>query len=379
MYVFKVNPRWCCIAGDPSQGGGSNTAGNRGESSSRGGDGGGFGGGARGTGYTTNAGAGRMGYGKSPSEGGSFLSDLSRIGSYLGKTISNDLSMALEGVKGLPGEIADALGLGPKAKDQGTVDTAFGPMSTDMTAVNKPNVDPAKLGQALSGLGRLATNDEIDVVTDVMVEAGLISPSEKAALVGGKIAGQLVGTAVSPLAALAAQRLGVNMMNPAAQNTIGAFTDTIGGYVGRAANMASLDSIGRTGGISAPEGAVSGMMGGPGGTGGGGPGERQQGMLSGKGLYDSFTASLHRGMRPTAQNAGQGQRGPAPGVETGRGAARRMNSRAGGYETIEPGKAPMTSKQKGSRLGLGDYFTLTSKLGVGNEPLELRNRVLGGA
>lgn len=63
------------------------------------------------------------------------------------------------------------------------------------------------------------------------------------------------------------------------------------------------------------------------------------------------------------------------------GGERRINSRAGGFRTVAPDRAvPMGRQQQGSRLGLGDFFTLTdNQLGLGNESLELRERVLGGA
>lgn len=288
----------------------------------------------------------------------SFMQDLSNLGSYVGNTAMNALRSSFADVAGIPDQIAQALGLGPQPsgmRDMTKTDGPLGPM--DAQALGD-------LATAINNLGRSPTADEVGLVAGMMEEAGTLSAMDKFGMNMAQVPGQMVQMALNPMASMTAARAGIDLANPMTQKAIGSMTGAIGSMVTNNINAQSLMERATGTGIAAGNVATRNteMAGDRRGT-----GERVSGDRSGLGEFQMAGAALNRG--PGAVQQGSGKEA---------GATAKTADVTGAPGAAKPA-APMAKRQRGSRLGLSDYFTLTDNLGVGDESLELRNRVLGGA
>jgi len=305
---------------------------------------------------------------------GSFSKDLGHLGSYWGGTVKNAISQAISNVLGVPDKVASAFGFGPKAD---TVDTAFGPMSNDMVAgapadLGKTNV--AELAGALQNLGttRAITSDEVGLLSGIMEDQGMLDHMTKAGMNLSQVPGQMVSMALGPAVALGAMKMGMDLTNPVVQKAIGIGPDFLGSTLTNTINAQSLIERATGTGIAAGNVAtkaseMSNMAEHEVGRTGN---ERQPGQMSGLGKFQLAGAALNRGFSPTA-----GSNNPSGGsVKPQEPIGPDNKGNRDGKRAV-----PMAKRQRGSRLGLSDYMTLTNNLGVGDESVELRNRMLGGA
>lgn len=305
---------------------------------------------------------------------GSFSKDLGHLGSYWGGTVKNAISQAISNVLGVPDKVASAFGFGPKAD---TVDTAFGPMSNDMVAgapadLGKTNV--AELAEALQGIGqtRAITSDEVGLLSGIMEDQGMLDHMTKAGMNLSQVPGQMVSMALGPAVALGAMKMGMDLTNPVVQKAIGIGPDFLGSTLTNTINAQSLIERATGTGIAAGNVAtkaseMSNMAEHEVGRTGN---ERQPGQMSGLGKFQLAGAALNRGFSPTA-----GSNNPSGGsVKPQEPIGPDNKGNRDGKRAV-----PMAKRQRGSRLGLSDYMTLTNNLGVGDESVELRNRMLGGA
>jgi hypothetical protein len=305
---------------------------------------------------------------------GAFTNALNSIGSYWGKTAQWGINDMIGKVAGIPDKIAAALGFG---QTPDTVETAFGPMSRDMgvATLDIPEVSAAQLGTSLAGIAqtRLPTSDEINMVAGMMADRGLLGPVDMAGMQVADMAGQMVGQAATPAAAIGAMKAGIDITNPAVQKAMGMGIDSFGNMIGRAINAQTIaERAGGTGIAAGQVGTISREAQAMGEAAGRGGSERSLGDLSGRGKLDAFNALLNQGGFQQTQSRGPTNAGggPSPAKQTGQPQPQQQDERA---------PAPMAKRQQGSRLGLSDYMTLTNNLGVGPESVELRNRMLGGA
>jgi hypothetical protein len=296
-----------------------------------------------------------------------FGKSLTDLGSYWGNTASWGLQSMVDKVSSLPDTIAKALGL---SKAPATVDTAFGPMSTDMASLpaDLPEVDAAKLGMAVTNLGRMPTDDEINMVAGVMADKGLLGPVDMAGMKLANATGNIVGQAASPMAAFGAAKAGLDLTNPVTQKAMGIGIDTFGNMISRAINTQTIAERASGTGIAAGKvGTMAGEAQSMSEAAGRGGSERQ-GDLGGAGKIDAFNAFLNQGGFTDTTSRGRPSASGSGNVNTG-----------GSQKEGAAPPPPMAKRQRGSRLGLSDYMTLTNNLGAGSESTELRNRMLGGA